>query len=505
MWEIIELSQVEAGDATERGTATTPIFNKLRSAITFLPGALTIAPSSSGGNTTASNTQQQQPNTTGLFGQAPAASSQPQQSGGLFGASTATSQPQQSGGLFGNTSAAPAAKPTLSLFGNTQSSTSTSQPQQQQSGGLFGGATANNNNTSTTGGLFGGTTANNTTANTGGLFGGAAANNTSSNTGGMFGSSTQNQAQPQNNNAGLFGAPKPAPPGLFGSSTAQQSNNNFGSSLLNPLGGSTVRPLAGSLTMGQGNTAQSSTQPGVKIDLSNLRPTTRFSDLHDDLKKQIEFIETSIRKQENYATQCEAMIVGHAANVESIKPDVDLIQNKIETVELALENDGAAIANAKELVQRDAGDLIRVARMAENLQLPQQYHYGRSSRPSTTDDEYDIDLVGYFGKQAEVMQKTLDTYTSHLAEIEAHLRVVEGSTVQQAHQLAAQRTGGRAGNSSDNVRELAETLRGFESGILGAAGLVGSCREGVNELILGKIGSDPRESVGYGGRKSVRF
>ncbi|KAG2162378.1 hypothetical protein JADG_002117 [Aureobasidium aubasidani] len=460
-----------------------------RSAITFLPGALTIAPSSSGGNTTASNTQQQQPNTTGLFGQAPAASSQPQQSGGLFGASTATSQPQQSGGLFGNTSAAPAAKPTLSLFGNTQSSTSTSQPQQQQSGGLFGGATANNNNTSTTGGLFGG----------------AAANNTSSNTGGMFGSSTQNQAQPQNNNAGLFGAPKPAPPGLFGSSTAQQSNNNFGSSLLNPLGGSTVRPLAGSLTMGQGNTAQSSTQPGVKIDLSNLRPTTRFSDLHDDLKKQIEFIETSIRKQENYATQCEAMIVGHAANLESIKPDVDLIQNKIETVELALENDGAAIANAKELVQRDAGDLIRVARMAENLQLPQQYHYGRSSRPATTDDEYDIDLVGYFGKQAEVMQKTLDTYTSHLAEIEAHLRVVEGSTVQQAHQLAAQRTGGRAGNSSDNVRELAETLRGFESGILGAAGLVGSCREGVNELILGKIGSDPRESVGYGGRKSVRF
>jgi len=257
--------------------------------------------------------------------------------------------------------------------------------------------------------------------------------------------------------------------------------------------------------MGQGNTAQSSTQPGVKIDLSNLRPTTRFSDLHDDLKKQIEFIETSIRKQENYATQCEAMIVGHAANVESIKPDVDLIQNKIETVELALENDGAAIANAKELVQRDAGDLIRVARMAENLQLPQQYHYGRSSRPSTTDDEYDIDLVGYFGKQAEVMQKTLDTYTSHLAEIEAHLRVVEGSTIQQAHQLAAQRTGGRAGNSSDNVRELAETLRGFESGILGAAGLVGSCREGVNELILGKIGGDPRESVGYGGRKSVRF
>ncbi|KAI5199090.1 hypothetical protein E4T39_06447 [Aureobasidium subglaciale] len=446
-----------------------------RSAITFIPGALTMVPSSNSGNTPASNTQQSQPSTTGLFGAAPAASSQPQQSGSLFGSAAPTSQPQQSGALFGaaNNTAQPA-KPTLSLFGTNTATASNTQPQQQQSGGLFGGATANNNNTS--------------------------------NTGGMFGQPTQSQGQSQSK-PGMFGAPNPGL-SMFGGSTAQQSNNNnnnnFGSSLLNPLGNSTTRPLAGTLTMGQNNT-QNNTQPGVKIDMSNLRPTTRFSDLHDDLKKSIESIDAFIRQQESFATQCEGMIGRHAADVESIKPDVDLIQNKIETVELALENDGAAIENAKELVQRDASDLIRVARMAENLQLPQQYHYGRSSRPSSTDDEYDIDLVGYFAKQAEVMQNTLDTYTSHLAEIEAHLRVVEGSTVHQAHQLAAQRAGGRAGSSADNVRELAETLRGFESGILGAAGLVGSCREGVNELILGKISNDPRESVGYGGRRSVRF
>ncbi|KAI5269982.1 hypothetical protein E4T47_06630 [Aureobasidium subglaciale] len=446
-----------------------------RSAITFIPGALTIVPSSNSGNTPASNTQQSQPSTTSLFGAAPAASSQPQQSGGLFGSAAPSSQPQQSGGLFGATNnTAQPAKPTLSLFGNNSATTSSTQPQQQQSGGLFGGVTANNNNTT--------------------------------NTGGMFGQSS-NQSQPQNKPT-MFGATNTGL-SMFGGSTAQQSNNNnFGSSLLNPLGNSTTRPLAGTLTMGQNNNqnnTQNNTQPGVKIDMSNLRPTTRFSDLHDDLKKSIESIDAFIRQQESFATQCEGMIGRHAADVESIKPDVDLIQNKIETVELALENDGAAIENAKELVQRDASDLIRVARMAENLQLPQQYHYGRSSRPSSTDDEYDIDLVGYFSKQAEVMQKTLDTYTSHLAEIEAHLRVVEGSTVHQAHQLAAQRAGGRAGNSADNVRELAETLRGFESGILGAAGLVGSCREGVNELILGKISKDPRESVGYGGRRSVRF
>ncbi|CAD0109269.1 unnamed protein product, partial [Aureobasidium uvarum] len=457
-----------------------------RPAMTFIPGALTIAPPPpcSSGTSATSNTQHAQPTSTGLFGAAPA-SSQPQQSASLFGSSTTTSQPQQSGGLFGAAPAAQPAKPTLSLFGNNSAAASNSQPQQQQSGGLFGNNSATNTQPQQqqSSGLFGNATANN--------------NNNTSNSGAMFGSSA---AQPAQNKPSLFGAPNPAP-SLFGGST---TNNNFGSSLLNPIGNSNGRTMAGSLTMGQGNT-QATTQPGVKIDMSNLRPTTRFSDLHDDLKKQIEQIDAFIRQQESFATQCESMIGRHATDVESIKPDVDLIQNKIETVELALENDGAAINNAKELVQRDASDLIRVARMAENLQLPQQYHYGRSSRPSTTDDEFDIDLVGYFGKQAEVMQKTLDSYTSHLAEIEAHLRVVEGSTVQQAHQLAAQRAGGRAGNSADNVRELAETLRGFESGILGAAGLVGSCREGVNELILGKIGGDPRESVGYGGRRSVRF
>ncbi|CAD0088644.1 unnamed protein product [Aureobasidium vineae] len=455
-----------------------------RPAMTFIPGALTIAPPPcSSGNSATNNTQQAQPTSTGLFGAAPA-SSQPQQSTSLFGSSTTTPQPQQSGGLFGAAPAAQPAKPTLSLFGNNSAATSNTQPQQQQSGGLLGTTqppppSRNSNNLQASLETHPPTTTHQTPEACLEVL----------------------QHSPPRTSPVCSVLPTRPQVSCAGGSTA---TNNFGSSLLNPIGNSNGRPMAGSLTMGQGNT-QTTTQPGVKIDMSNLRPTTRFSDLHDDLKKQIEQIDAFIRQQESFATQCESMIGRHATDVESIKPDVDLIQNKIETVELALENDGAAINNAKELVQRDAGDLIRVARMAENLQLPQQYHYGRSSRPSTTDDEYDIDLVGYFSKQAEVMQKTLDTYTSHLAEIEAHLRVVEGSTVQQAHQLAAQRAGGRAGNSADNVRELAETLRGFESGILGAAGLVGSCREGVNELILGKISGDPRESVGYGGRRSVRF
>ncbi|KAL1303527.1 hypothetical protein AAFC00_006902 [Neodothiora populina] len=431
----------------------------------------------------------------------------------LFGNDAQSNQPQ------------PAQQPTGSLFGNTAS---TSQP--QQSGGLFGN---NNNNSSAPtaqlsgGGLFGSTATSSQPQQGGSLFGAPHAQGQQQ-SGSLFGGMGQQNNQAQNQQAqtgtggGLFGGlgtqNKPAMgSSLFGGSTAQQPTNNtqqssFGASLFNPTA-STAAPLVGSLTMGQGN-AQQQIVPGTKIDLSNLRPTTRFSDLHDDLKKQIEAIDSFIRQQESYSAQCEALLPNHSTNVDSIKPDVDFVAGKLETVELALENDSRAIDSAKALVKRDAADLMRCARVTENLTLPSQYHYGpsvntaartRASTTSADDDSYDVDLVAYFMRQADAMQTTLDTYTSNLAEIENHLRVIEVGTVQQAQQLAAQRTGSRAVNAQNNVRELAETLRGFENAILGAAGLVGSCREGVNELILGRIGGDARQSQGFGNRSTARF
>lgn len=313
----------------------------------------------------------------------------------------------------------------------------------------------------------------------------------------------------------------------------QQSQSLFGSSLLNPTAPTATNPLVGSLTMGQGNNNQQQTVPGTRIDISNLRPTTRFSDLHDDLKKQIEAIDTFIRQQESHCAQCEALLPVHSNNIASLSPDIDLITSKLETVELGLENDTTAIDAAKALVKRDAEDLMRCARVTENLALPTQFHYGptvaaaarsRSTNASASNtskndgssEGYDVDLVGYFFRQADVMAQTLDLYTSHISEIENHLRVIEVNTTQQTHQLAAQRVGTNAGHGSsagglgnqDTIRELADTLRGFEHGILGAAGLVGACREGVNELVLGKLGAGVvdagRDGTPYA-RRSVRF
>jgi nucleoporin p58/p45 len=66
---------------------------------------------------------------------------------------------------------------------------------------------------------------------------------------------------------------------------------------------------------------------------------------------------------------------------------------------------------------------------------------------------------------------------------------IEQSAVNQAQQLGAQRSGlgGQRDMGADSVRQLADTLRGFEASILAAAGKVGACRENVNELVLGKL------------------
>ena len=111
-----------------------------------------------------------------------------------------------------------------------------------------------------------------------------------------------------------------------------------------------------------------------------------------------------------------------------------------------------------------------------------------------------MDLVGnYFQPLIQDMARLLATYSGNMSEIENHMTTIEQSTVAQAQQLGAQRSGlgGQRDVGADSVRQLADTLRGFEASILAAAGKVGSCREGVNELLLGKVGGSQASRRGW--------
>ncbi|KAI9745742.1 MAG: hypothetical protein M1818_001278 [Claussenomyces sp. TS43310] len=413
------------------------------------------------GNTTTSTMAA--PQSSNQFGSAPA-NSQPQQSGGLFGSSTTTTQPQQSGGLFGSTTTNTNAQPSGGLFGN-----STSNP--PQSGGLFG-ATQPAQNQSTTGGLFGGNTASQQPAASGGLFGGL--NSQSQNkpaASSMFGgNNTQTQqAQPQQSSS------------LFSSLNNKPAQSTGGGTFGNSLGGG--------LTMGQSTNQAPQTVPGVRIDISNVRSTTRFNDLHEDLQKLIENVDKVILNSIQQSQDISAIMPSHDEQLAFVPDNVDFLSRKLLGVESSLESDAETIAHLKTLADKDHANASMSFKAINELALPQQYHQRHawsSSNAALTDasSATSHDLVSFFSRTADDMSATLSTYQARVAEIETHLRSVEAATLHQAQLLSA----GAPSATDDRgreIRELALVLREFEQGILGVAGTVGRARQDVQKLQLG--------------------
>ena len=472
----------------------------------------TAQPAQAGGSFSGFGQTSQSQNSGGMFGST--ATAQPQPGGGLFG-STATSQPQQGGGLFGSAAAPQGGGGFGSttgqgggLLGNAQS-----QPQQQQSSGLFGSTRMPAAQPPGGGGLFsnpGQSTqqpqqSNSVFGNTQGasLFGGNQSGTQS------FGGSTFVNSQQQ----------PPAANSIFGMNAVPASQLNAPSMLrASQYRQIQAAPFLGKLSMGQGTSMGQKTAPppapvgAVKINYDELRPTTRFQDCVDEVKTQFEQAEKMIQRQEEFCQQIQAILSKHGDDVNSITPDVELVKDKADATEQALASNAQTIETHRKVAETDRKDFDRCQRVIENLRLPAGYQvpnvtlsYGsvyssavrRPGQPATTSgdasttEDYDTDVIeNYFLPMASNMQRTLDTYASNLAEIESHMKVIENSAFAQAQQLAAKRagaTGSGQANGDDTVRDLADTLRGFEQSILGVAGVVGQCREGVNELVLGRL------------------
>ena len=255
--------------------------------------------------------------------------------------------------------------------------------------------------------------------------------------------------------------------------------------------------------------------PGVKIDLSNLRTTTRFTDLHEDVQAEIEKIDKMILEQIGYAEQVASFTGAHSEKLAYLPNDVNYLTHRLATLSSALENDAQAIAHVRDLTSSDGGDAKLSFRAVDNLRLPPQYHVAGAlpwnappqpaSRPSrsalddtaalSTDDEASNapkDLVAFFGQRADGMASALQSYEQNVAAIETHLRGVEARTAQQLQSvLFARGRDGAERSADEQVRELAGVLRDFENGILTVASSVGGAREGVQELLLGRQSGEP--------------
>lgn len=251
--------------------------------------------------------------------------------------------------------------------------------------------------------------------------------------------------------------------------------------------------------MGQSsNQQQQQTVPGVKIDVSNLRGTTRFNDLHEELQNQIEQIDSFIQQQIAFKEQCDALMPSHENSLSSIPGDVEYVQNQLETCELSVENDSSEVSQVKSIVQNDAKDARLSFRAVENLKLPPQYHYSgvwQNITPprrglDSAADSAPTDLLSFFDKSSSRLSSTMQAYQSNLSEIENHLGTVEANTAMQAQQIMFKR--GREGGArsrDDQINELREVLRQFEGGIVNVAERIGKVKENVVDIVEGGTGS----------------
>ena len=124
--------------------------------------------------------------------------------------------------------------------------------------------------------------------------------------------------------------------------------------------------------MGQSTNQQ--TVPGVRIDLANVRGTTKFSDLTPELQKEIETCDDVIRTFKGHADQIAQFRAGHKGDLERLTHDVSWLQRKFDGVKTTLEDDVKVVANMKDLIKSDA-DIAKAAfKGAEQLKLPAHYH-----------------------------------------------------------------------------------------------------------------------------------
>jgi nucleoporin p58/p45 len=274
------------------------------------------------------------------------------------------------------------------------------------------------------------------------------------------------------------------------------------------------------------STATGTVVQGVKVDISNLLPTTKYESCSDELRKEIEAIDNAILGQMKLCHEVADILPTIESQGASIPNDVDFVQGKLETMQHALENDANDIDQLRSLVTRDAAEAQVAFRAIDTLKLPLQYQTTggggwwsmqdqkvadrslRSTRKNTLalpdDVEGDpataksvngvpLNLVDYFSQRSDEMGSVLDRYKGNLKEIEDHLHGVELSLNRQINEFVSKsRDGASAGTPKSVVNDLAAVLSDVEAGIMGVAARLGGVSEQVQEMTLGPLSVESR-------------
>lgn len=282
--------------------------------------------------------------------------------------------------------------------------------------------------------------------------------------------------------------------------------------------------------------------PGVRIDLSNIRPTTRFSDLNPEIQQKIIKVHEYITSQISLATSCAAVMQtaesGNGASrlpidLDLLPKDVEMVTNKLENVTNSISRDIHTIVNLKNMLKSAEADLASVSHAIESVKLPAamkmsglwSHYFGASrhggsrpdlgattSRPTgqsadSTDDRKtgsSADIVSLFQTRTDQLETELESIKKLIGLIEQHLSIVENRASIEVERLARSQhgtfnmpAGGLADvlagadatgqnpfgiTSSPQMQEMMDTIRLFETAILKVAGRICELREKLVDL-----------------------
>lgn len=241
--------------------------------------------------------------------------------------------------------------------------------------------------------------------------------------------------------------------------------------------------------------------PGVRVEISQIRSTTRFNDLHESLQIEMAKYDAHIQSCISQKEEVDAFMPAHEEQLESIPDDVRFVLRKHAAVDSALGADLHAIKAARDQGDIDFAEAKLSGAIVHNLRLPQQYHQsmGSSTRQNessgTSGEEAATgDLVGYFSRVTDEMDEHVKKLQKMVREIDSHLGGVEQNISETASRLQASSGALGGGSQDDRYMELYHVLRDFEEGIVQVATVVGGAREGVTELQM----SDFRGGRGIG-------
>ena len=338
----------------------------------------------------------------------------------------------------------------------------------------------------------------------------------SARTGGLF-----DNAGPTGQPGGLFAPRTTQPPPLSGSTQSTQQPTSFGNQ-------NTAAPPLGTSLLG--GTSAINASSSTKIDAEHLRSTTKFDQLNDQLQNEIAALDGFILQQIRICNEVSDVLPSIAASGANLPNDVAYVSQKLEEIEIGLENDAEEIVGLRDgVVKKDIAETKLCFRSVDRLKMPAHYQnqyqapsaapgsgitggvYGGSglsgwwNHPQTLQrsvrgtnggshslilpGEEDPDdaggpanMVDLIERRTGEMKTTLKGNTELLKEIEDFVESVELKILQKERDLV---DGIR--ESEDPINMLRFVFGTVEKSMYDVADKVGRARDGVQELVLGSV------------------